>query len=51
MLVLWCVLLVEIQDRLCSGLVGDVGHRVWKRKNKWGGLCQCVCIDMLSWTY
>ena len=30
-LVLWCVLVVEILDKLCSGLV-SVGKKVWNGK-------------------
>ena len=36
-LVLWCVLFVEILDRLCSSLVG-VGQGVWKVKKTGGRL-------------
>ena len=36
-LVLWRVLLVEILDKLCSGLV-SVDQEIWKR-NKNGGDC------------
>ena len=36
-LVLWCVLFVEILDRLCSSLVG-VGQGVWKIKKNGGRL-------------
>ena len=39
-LVLWCVLLVEVLDILCSGLVG-VGQGVWKsKKNRRDCYCQ-----------
>ena len=30
-LVLWCVLSIEILDKLCSGLVA-VGQGIWKTK-------------------